>query len=126
MRPEDQGPVVEPPADDGSTQLVGGGLQRGYVVDGEKGMWVLRKPICARFSSFDEAVAVEVIAGLKWKERAYPHDDRAWNLVADVEIVMGEPAALRSKDPVIGMLGGVFRHGNAKRWRPALEDEIAP
>jgi hypothetical protein len=47
-------------------------------------------------------------------------------LVADVEIVVGEPAALRGENPVIGVLAGVFRHGDAKAGTllHALEDEI--
>jgi len=42
----------------------------------------------------DEAVAVEVIAGLKGKERGHPHDHRAEDLITDVEIVVGEPRLL--------------------------------
>jgi len=38
LRPQDQGPVVEPFADDLRAQLVGGGLQRGDVVDREEGV----------------------------------------------------------------------------------------
>ena len=38
LRRQDQGPVVEPLTDDLRTQFVGGGLQRGDVVDGEKGI----------------------------------------------------------------------------------------
>ena len=38
LRSEDQGPVVEPFADDVRTELVGGGLQRRDIVNGEKGI----------------------------------------------------------------------------------------
>src|SRR5258707_8334665 len=41
FRSQDEGPVVEPTADDCGAQLVGGGLQRGNVVDGEEGVVVL-------------------------------------------------------------------------------------
>ena len=37
----------------------------------------------------DEAVAVEVIAGLERQERGHAHDHRAEDLIADVEIVVG-------------------------------------
>ena len=71
-------------------------------------------------------MAVEIIAGLERKERAHPHDHRAENLITNVEIVVGEPAALRGEDPVIGILGGIFRHGDAKARAllHALENEI--
>jgi hypothetical protein len=70
-----------------------------------KALSVLRKPICPFQLLLDEAVAVEVIAGLERKERGHPHDDGAEDLVADEEIVVGETAALRGKDPVVGVLG---------------------
>ena len=54
----------------------------------------------------DEAVAVEVIAGLKGKERGHPHDHRAGDLITDVEIVVGEPRLL---DP--GPEAEVLHHG---------------
>ena len=75
---------------------------------------------------FDEAVAVEVIAGPKRKERAHPHDHRAEHLVADVEIVVGEAAALGSEDPVIGVLAGVLWYSDAKGGTllHTLEDKI--
>jgi len=43
LRPQDEGPVVEPLADDGRAQLVCGRLQRLNVVDGQKGVVVLAK-----------------------------------------------------------------------------------
>src|SRR5262245_51771382 len=82
--------------------------------------------LCPLQLLLDKAVAVEVIAGLKRKERAHPHDDRAQNLVTDVEIVVGEPAALPSEDAVIGVFAGVFRHADAKARTllHALEDKV--
>src|SRR5258708_2034136 len=38
LRPQDEGPVVEPFADNLRAQLVGGGLQGGDVIDGEEGV----------------------------------------------------------------------------------------
>src|SRR5215469_16924847 len=110
LRPKDQGPVVESLTDDVRTQLVGGGLQRGDVVDGEKGIVGFAEADLRTLQLLlDEAVAVEVITGLKRKERAHPHDDRAENLIADVEIVVRKPAALVRQDPIVGVLGGVSR-----------------
>src|SRR5262249_27379534 len=43
LRPQDEGPVVEPLADDGRAQLVCGRLQRLNVIDSEKGVVVLAK-----------------------------------------------------------------------------------
>src|SRR5271165_1121058 len=74
---------------------------------------------------FDEAVAVEVIGGLERQERGDAHHHRAEGFVTDVEIVVGEAAALAGKDAIIGILGWEFRHGDAK-GRPllhALENE---
>jgi hypothetical protein len=52
--------------------------------------------------------------------------DRAEDLIADVEVVMREAGALVRQDPVVGILGGVFRHRDAKARAllHALEDEI--
>ena len=60
------------------------------------------------------------------KERGHPHHHRPQNFIADVEVVMGEAAALVGEDAVVRVLGGVFRHGDAE-GRPllhALEDEV--
>ena len=62
----------------------------------------------------------------KGKNEATTHDHRAESFVADVEVVVGEAAALARQDAVVGVLGGIFRHADAK-GRPllhALEDEI--
>src|SRR6201988_2236368 len=115
LRPQDQGPIVEPFADDVCTELVGGGLQRRDIVNGEKGIVDLAKAdLRLPQLLLDETVTIEVIAGLEREERGHPHDNRAENLVADVEIIVRETAALRRQDPVIGIRGGVFRHADAK------------
>jgi hypothetical protein len=44
-----------------------------------------------------------------WKERGHPHHHRAQSFVADVEIVVREAAALGGEDPVMRVLGGIFR-----------------
>ena len=55
---------------------------------------------------------------LRWnpqrQERGDPHDHRAEGFVTDVEIVVGEAAALTRQDAVIGVLGGVF-------WEPVRD-----
>jgi hypothetical protein len=79
------------------------------VVDGEKGIVGLAEAdLRALQLLLDEAVAVEVIAGLERKERGHAHDDGAEDLIVDVGIIVGEAAALRSEDPVIVVLAGAF------------------
>jgi hypothetical protein len=99
----------------------------GDVVDCKKGIVNLAEADLRSVQLlFDEAVAVEVIGGLERQERGDPHHHRAEGLVTDVEIVVGEAAALAGKDAIMGILGGVFRHGDAK-GRPllhAFENEV--
>src|SRR3981189_386838 len=127
LRAQDQGPVVEPAADDGWAQPVGGGLQRRYVVDGEEGIFGLAEADLRPLELLlDKAVAVEVVGGLEREERGHPHHHRAQGFVAEVEVVVREAAALAGEDPVIWILGGVFGGADAKA-RPllhALEDEV--
>src|SRR6266446_6140440 len=82
-------------------EFVGGGLQRGDVVDGEEGVVGLAEAdLRALQLLLDEAVPVEV--------------------------VVREAAALAGEDAVIWILGGVFGDADAKA-RPllhALEDEV--
>jgi hypothetical protein len=127
FRAEDQGPIVEPPADDLRAQPVCGGLQCGNVVDREEGVVVFAKADLRPLELlFDEAVAVEIVGGLEGEERGHSEDDRAEGFIANVEVVMREAAALVREDAVIGILGGVFGHGDAKRGSllHALEDEV--
>src|SRR5947209_3085679 len=124
---EDQRPVVEPLADDFRAQLVGGGLQCGDVIDREKGIVALAEPDLRTLELLlDETVAVEVVGGPEREERGDPHHHRAEGFIAQVEIVVRETAALVGENPVIWILGGVFRYGNAKGGSllHALEDEV--
>src|SRR6266550_4359211 len=127
LRSQDQGPVVELLADDLRAEFVGGGLQRGDVVDGEEGVVGLAEAdLRALQLLLDEAVPVEVVGGLERKERGDPHHHRAQGFVAEVEVVVREAAALAGEDAVIWILGGVFGDADAKA-RPllhALEDEV--
>ena len=78
LRAQDQGPVVEPLADDVRAQSVGGGLQRGDVVDREEGVVGLAEADLRSLELLlDEAVAVEVVGGLEREERGDPHHHRA-------------------------------------------------
>ena len=77
LRPEDEGPVVEPPADDVRTQPVGCRLQRRHVVDGEEGVVALAEADPRPLQLLlDEAVAVEIGGGLKGEEGRHPQDYR--------------------------------------------------
>src|SRR6201982_1323267 len=88
----------------------GGRRQCIDVVDSEKGIVDLAKAdLRLPQLLLDEAVAVEVVAGLKREERGHPHHHWAEHLIADIKVVVRETAALRRQDPVIGILGGVFR-----------------
>ena len=60
-----------------------------------------------------EGVAVEPVGGVKRKEAGHAQEDRPQNLVPNVEIVVGEAAALMRQDPMIGVLGGILRHADA-------------
>ena len=125
--PEDQGPIVEPFADDFRAQSVGGGLQRSDIVDRKEGIVVLAEADLRTVEFLlDEAVAIEVVSRLEGEERGHTHHHGAKSFIADVEVVVGEAAALAGEDAVVRVLGGIFRHADAE-GRPllhALEDEI--
>jgi hypothetical protein len=54
----------------GRAQSVGGGLQRGDVVDGQEGIVVFAEAyLCTVEFLLDEAVAVKIIGGLEGEER---------------------------------------------------------
>ena len=127
FRPQDQGPIVEPFADDVRAQPVGGGLQRSDVVNGQEGIVVLAEAdLRAVELLLDEAVAVEVVGRLEGEERGHTHHHGAENFIADVEVVVGEAAALVGEDAVMRVLGGILRHADpeARPLLHALEDEI--
>src|SRR6516164_1150861 len=112
---------------DRRTKPVGGGLQRRDVVDSNKGIvGLVETDLPPLQLLFDETVPIEVIARLEREEGGYPHHDRTEDLIADVEVVVREAAALVRQDPVIWIFGRVFRHGDAKGGAllHALEDEI--
>ena len=49
--PEDQGPIIEPFANDVGAQFVGSGLECSDVVNRQEGIVVFAKPTCSRLSS---------------------------------------------------------------------------
>src|ERR1700752_1543849 len=127
FRAKDEGPVVEPLANDVGAQLIGRSLQGGHVVDRQKGVVILAE---ANFGvselMLDEAVAVEVVRGSEREERGHTHHHRTEHFVVDVEIVVGEAAPLVGEDAVVGVLGGIFLYGDAEGWVDlhALENEV--
>ena len=127
LRSQEEGPVVELFADDFRAQSVGGSLQRSDIVDRKEGIVVLAEAdLRAVEFLLDEAVAIEIVSRLEGEERGHTHHHGAKSFIADVEIVVGEAAALADEDAVMRVLGGIFRHADAE-GRPllhALEDEI--
>ncbi len=90
-------------------KLIGDGLQRRNVAHRQKRVVVLAKADLGAIELlFNEAVAVEVVCCLERKERAHAHHDRTQHFIADVKIVVGEAAALKSDNSVIGVLAGYF------------------
>ncbi len=66
----------------------------------------------------DEAVAVEIVGGLEREEGSHPHNNhRSERLVADIEVVMREAAALVRDDAVVRVLGRVLRQAGLN-WTP--------
>src|SRR5215470_8839023 len=124
---EDEGPVVEAFANDIGAQLIGGRLEGGDIVNRHKGIVILAEAdLGVSELMLDEVVAVEVVGGSEREERSHTHDDWAEHFVVDVEIVVGEPTPLVGEDAVVGILGGIFRHGDAEGWADlhALENEV--
>src|SRR6516162_1530422 len=127
LRPEDQRPVVEPPADDLRAQPVGRRLQCRWIGDGKKGVVVLAEADAGPLQLLlDEAVGVQVVSGLEGKEGCDEQDHWPKHLVADVEVVVREAAALMGKDAVMRVLARIFGQADAV-GRPllqALDDEV--
>src|SRR6516162_497305 len=97
------------------------------VVNGHKGVVVLAEADIAMSElMLDEVVAVEVVCGSEGEERGHTHHDRSEYFVVDVEIVVGEAAPLVGKDAIVGVRGGIFRHGDAEGRADlhALENEV--
>jgi predicted phage terminase large subunit-like protein len=71
FRPEDQGPIVEPFANDVGAQSVGSGLECSDVVNRQKGIVILREADLRTIELLlDEVVAVKVIVVWKGKKVA--------------------------------------------------------
>src|SRR5208282_684662 len=91
-------------------QPVGRRLQRRYVGNGKEGVVVLAEADPRPLQLLrDEAVAVEIVGGLEGEEGSHPHNHRSERLVADIEVVMREAAALMRDDAVVWVLGRVLR-----------------
>src|ERR1700739_1199571 len=125
--PEDQGPIVEPFANDVGAQFVGSGLECSDVVNRQEGIVILAEADLLTIELLlDEVVAVEVICRLEGEEGSDAHHHGAENFIADIEVVMREAAALAGEDAVVWILGGILRHADPEA-RPlfhTLEDEI--
>ena len=124
---EDEGPVVEAFANDIGAELIGGRLEGGDIVNRHKGIVILAEAdLGVSELMLDEVVAVEVVGGSEREERSHTHHDWAEHFVVDVEIVVGEPTPLVGEDAVVGVLGGIFRHGDAEARADlhALENEV--
>src|SRR5262249_42541222 len=74
----------------------------------------------------DEVVAVEVVCGSEGEERGHTHHDRPEHFVVDVEIGGGEATPVVGEDAMVGVFGGILRHGNAEGGAAlhALENEV--
>lgn len=111
----------------GGAKPIGGRLQRGDVLDGQKGIIVLAESDLGFLELlFDEGVAVEIIGGLEGQEGGHSHHDRSKHFIVNVEVVVREAAALRRQDAVVGVFGRILRHADPE-GRPlfhALEKEI--
>src|SRR5437899_3872937 len=127
LRAQQEGRVVEPFADDWRTQSVGSGLQRSDIVDRQECIVVLAEAdLCAVELLLDEAVTIEVVSRLEGEERGHPHHHGAENFIADVEVIVGEAAALVGEDAIVRVRRRIFRHTDAEGCPllHALEDEV--
>src|SRR6201984_1050149 len=93
--PEDQGPIVEPFANDVGAQFVGSGLECSDVVNRQEGIVILAEADLLTIELLlDDVVAVEVICRLEREEGSDTHHHGAENFIADIEVVVREAAAL--------------------------------
>src|SRR5271166_4227054 len=129
LRSEYQSPVIEAFPD-----LVGGEaircrLQGLRIGNGQESVIVLAElhPFPAQFV-LDEAVPVQIIRSLERKERRHPQHHRSQGLVANVEVVMREPAALTGEDTVVRIGGRKLRNRGTERVAlfHALQNEVDP
>src|SRR4029077_3631801 len=92
-----------------------------------KALSFLRKAMLFRFSScsMNEWPLSQYVA---WngKNDATRMTNRPEDLIADIEVVMGETAGLMRQDAVVGILRGILRHADPERPAlfHALEDEV--
>jgi len=108
LGPEDQGPIVEPFANDVGAQSVGSGLECSDVVNRQEGIVILAEADLRTIElPLDEVVAVEVICRLEGEEGCDTHHHGAENFIADIEVVVCEAAALAGEDAVVWILGGI-------------------
>src|ERR1700739_1469171 len=125
--PEDQGPIVEPFANDVGAQSVGSGLECSDVVNRQEGIVILAEADLRTIELLlDEVVAVEVICRVEGEEGCDTHHHGAENFIADIEVVVCEAAALAGEDAVVWIFGGILRHADpeARSLFHTLEDEI--
>jgi hypothetical protein len=127
LRPEDQGPIVEPFADDVGAQSVGSGLEGSDVVNRQEGIVILAEADLGTIEFLpDEVVTVELICRLEGEEGSDAHHHGAENFIEDIEVVVREAASLAGEDAVVWILGRILRHADPE-GRPqfhTLEDEI--
>jgi hypothetical protein len=74
----------------------------------------------------DEVVAVEPIGGVKGEETGDPDHHRTEDLVAEVEVIVSEAAALFGQEAVVRVSGGILGRSGTKgrALLHALEDEV--
>src|SRR4029077_12493124 len=128
LGPEDQGPIVEPFANDVGAQSVGSGLECSDVVNRQEGIVILAEADLRTIElPLDEVVAVEVICRLEGEEGCDTHHHGAENFIADIEVVVCEAAALAGEDAVVWILGGILRHADPEEVAPSRSNnEVAP
>src|ERR1019366_5762509 len=100
-------PVLEPLADHFGCKAIRSCLQSLRIGDGQEGVVVLTEAyLLAVEFLLDEVVAVQIVGGLKGKERGHAYHHRPQRFVADVEVIVRETAALAGQDAVVGIVGG--------------------
>jgi hypothetical protein len=116
LRAEDQRPVIETFPNPIGGEAVRRRLERFRVGNGEEGVVIFAElhPLSVEFV-FHEAVTVQIVCGLERKERRHPQHHRPQRLVAKVEVVMSEPAALPGENAVVGISRRKLRNRGAKR-----------
>ena len=124
---EEECPVVELLADDLWTESISRCLQRRCILHGEEGIVVLAEADVGPLQLLlDERVAVEPIRGVEREEACHAQDDGPQNFIPNVEVVMGETAALRAQNAMVWILGRELgnRATESGALFHALENEI--